>query len=310
MRNKGSRKSFRLRSKAATPEIHNNWEISYGDMVTLLLGFFVIFFNIKQDEPSRIQFFIDEFKNHLTHSTAPQTREPQQENILQIFEPIARETKTYPYQSGNKLVIEFPGVSFFEAGEALLSQEGQNALASFAQKAKKFTGQFRFVVRGYTDHKPLGKHPLYKDNLELSAFRSIAAIRFLHKQGIQLSQMRVGGYGESEHMERQLPESIRKQDRKVVVVVEPLDRTEREELAVLPTELKTLCQIDEKNLRRMVCLESHLLLPQEVQWKVRPYKVRAVSSAPPKEKSHWIHNNFLYRFLNEYHDVQNDGGNP
>ena len=64
MKTTNARKSFRIRSKQHTAEIHNNWEISYGDMVTLLLGFFVIFFNVKND-PLNIQILLDKFKNNL-----------------------------------------------------------------------------------------------------------------------------------------------------------------------------------------------------------------------------------------------------
>jgi flagellar motor protein MotB len=313
MKTNNDRKSFRIRSQLHTPEIHNNWEISYGDMVTLLLGFFVIFFNVKND-PLNIQILLDKFKNNLKTSDSAREQQSQQELPLALFHPLSKEIETLPYQAGNKLIIEFPGISFFDAGAVELTAEGQKALTSFASKAKDFTGQFRYVIRGYTDNTSPGKHPAYKDNLELSAFRSISAIRFLKTKGLKLSDMRIGGYGETEHSERRLPASIRKADRKIVIVIEPLDSTERIHNQVLETEaikFRTLCEM--QSGEQISCNNISQLLPNEFKWLPASGKTRSTASfikekqlrAQERQKeSNWIHNNFLYKYLNDTGDEQ------
>ncbi len=311
MRTKGNRKSFRIRSKVTTPEIHNNWEISYGDMVTLLLGFFVIFFNVKND-PLNVQILLNQFKTEIKAQPYEEPTGPKAENVLKVFNPNDKNT-AFPHQAGNKLIIEFPGVSFFEAGGIDLTIEGKKALETFAKKAQNFTGQFRYVIRGYTDNKPPGSHPLYKDNLELSAFRSISAIRYLKQSGLKLSDMRIGGYGETDHTERVLPPEVRKLDRKIVIVIEPLDHTERTQTLQSQNSRKTYCDIDPQLTQGISCLAGYNLLPQEFQWMEPKYRKPASikkTNSIPVEKNDWIHNNFLYRYLNDYHDRREDGGTP
>lgn len=316
MKTKGSRKSYRLRSRAETAEIHNNWEISYGDMITLLLGFFVIFFNI-QNDPLNIQILLDQFKTHLkidkTESFSFQT----QDTILQVFHPDNKDVQTFPYQAGNKLIIEFPDVTFFEAGGIDLTSEGKRALELFAKKAKDFTGDFRFVVRGYTDNKSPGKHPLYRDNLELSAFRSISAIRHLKTHGIQLSDMRIGGYGETDHSERLLPESIRKKDRKIVIAIEPLDRTERASSSFAENFAEQMkqspCEIDLSQPQKMNCKNRFSLLSEDLSWvepKAPARRPAQLDSKQNVQKTDRIHNNFLYKYLNDYYYLRENGENP
>lgn len=308
MKTNNARKSFRIRSKQHSAEIHNNWEISYGDMVTLLLGFFVIFFNVKND-PLNIQILLDKFKNHLKTADSAREQQNQQEVPLALFHPLSKETETTPYQVGNKLIIEFPGVSFFDAGSVELTSEGQNALKTFATKAKDFMGQFRYVVRGYTDNKAPGKHPIYKDNLELSAFRSISAIRYLKDQGLKLSDMRVGGYGETEHSERTLPPEVRKADRKIVIVIEPLDLSERiynEAKVAEKNKFRTLCEL--KTAEDVSCHDVAQFLPKEFQWLPPRFKTRSTASFlkkpnPTKQDKNWIHDNFLYKYLNDAQDM-------
>jgi chemotaxis protein MotB len=317
MKTDNARKSFRIRSQQHTAEIHNNWEISYGDMVTLLLGFFVIFFNVKND-PLNIQILLDKFKNHLKTTDSPQEQQSQKEVPLAIFHPLAKDAEVLPLQIGNKLIIEFPGISFFEAGAVELTEDGKKALTTFAAKAKDFTGQFRYVVRGYTDNKAPGKHPIYKDNLELSAFRSISAIRYLKERGLKLADMRIGGYGETEHSERRLPAEVRKSDRKIVIVIEPLDNTERVHNQAMENEslkFRTLCEMQPE--AKISCNNVSHLLPSEFQWLpartktrttasfIKEKEVRKLKNTEPKT-SDWIHNNFLYKFLNDTQDTGDD----
>jgi outer membrane protein OmpA-like peptidoglycan-associated protein len=288
-------------------------------MVTLLLGFFVIFFNVKND-PLNIQILLDKFKNHLKTTDSPREQQSQKDVSLALFHPLTQDAEVLPLQIGNKLIIEFPGISFFEAGAIDLTDAGKKALATFAGKAKDFTGQFRYVVRGYTDNKAPGKHPIYKDNLELSAFRSISAIRYLKDQGLKLADMRIGGYGETEHSERRLPAEVRKSDRKIVIVIEPLDNTERVLNQTMENEsikFRTLCQMQTQE--KITCNSMSELLPSEFQWLPTRFKTRTTASfikekelrllenknSEPK-KSDWIHDNFLYKFLNDTKDTGDD----
>lgn len=223
MRFKERRKSHRLREISSHKEVHNNWEISYGDMITLLLGFFVLFFNIKTDKID-LKVILKNLEKEFQTLQQPQEVKNQKINIPAFKE----DYKVMANMSGEKLLVEFPGVSFFEAGSTSLTKEGQKALEQFSQTMKDKKGLFRYVVRGYTDntkfYNPTAK---YKDNLELSTFRSLSAIRYMNKNGIDLKFLRVAGYGETDLSDRRTPAEQRVFDRKVAIVIEPIDESER-----------------------------------------------------------------------------------
>lgn len=224
------RKSHRLREKSVTKEVHNNWEISYGDMITLLLGFFVLFFNIKSDRVN-MQLLMENLEKKFNKAegtssvTGVQQRKETATNL--IASPSLQKYKLHSNIVGEKLFIEFPGVSFFNPGRVDLTVEGKKSLDQFAQAIGKNIGSVRLVIRGYTDNTPTPSTPKYKDNLELSAWRSISAIRHLNSRGVELKFMRIGGYGETDLSDRRLPAEQRRLDRKVVIVIEPLDAAER-----------------------------------------------------------------------------------
>jgi chemotaxis protein MotB len=229
MRIQRRRKSTRLREKSVTKEVHNNWEISYGDMITLLLGFFILFFNIKTDRVN-MKLLVQKLEKKFNKATGESVKTGfQQKNVSTknlLSSPSLQKYKLHTNLQGDKLLIEFPGVSFFDEGKVELTQEGKNTLAEFASTLDKAVGSVRFIIRGYTDNTP-PQGGRYKDNLELSAWRSLSAIRYLNKKGLDLKYMRIGGYGESDLGDRRLPASERSLDRKIVIVVEPLDSVER-----------------------------------------------------------------------------------
>ena len=221
----------KLRAPLVTTEVENNWAISYGDMITLLLGFFVIFFNIKSDTMNLalIKKDLDQFFNEKAHSESNQSQVKSsdskgQKTVPLLTSDIANVLQIKSNLDGERILVEFPGVSFFQSGSSKLTLEGQKALGDFAQALSGHLGLFRLVVRGYTDGKPVQANARYKDNLELSAFRSISAIRHLATHGVNLDKMRIAGYGESSMSREDKANDVQ---RKVVIVIEPLDHTER-----------------------------------------------------------------------------------
>lgn len=222
----------KLRQQQSPEGDHNsNWAISYGDMVTLLLAFFVLFFSVTKTS-QEIKVVDKALKQEFGQETWPkpsttwgkQNRFPTSE--MTDFEG-TKGIKTSA--QGNKLIVEFPQVSFFSQGSYVVSSEGTEMLKKFGTVLKQFTGKMRIVVRGYTDNKPVkytGRR-MYKDNLELSALRAIAALRLLNSEGIPYYLLRIGGYGETDKAKEISAKEILKYDRKIVLVIEPLDNTER-----------------------------------------------------------------------------------
>lgn len=222
----------KLRAKFQTEEVENNWAISYGDMITLLLGFFVIFFNIKTEtiNMTLIKKDIDKYfqsTDQNGNGRAIAETEDTKETVPVMTSDIANALQIKSNIDGERILVEFPGVSFFDSASHSLTTEGQVALGDFAKAISPHLGLFRLVVRGYTDALPLNPLSQYKDNLELSAFRSISAIRHLAKMGVNLENMRIAGYGESSKSREELDEKVFKDQRKIVIVIEPLDHTER-----------------------------------------------------------------------------------
>lgn len=228
----------RLKSKVfKSNHIDNHWAISYGDMITLLLGFFVLFFNIKTETVNIKLIQKNLLKKFSTDTNTSRTEGPRivdkKENSIPKIpiasEKIKNDLKISTNLQGEKLLIEFPEITFFESGRYDLTTEGKKALSDFASTVSADLGNVRFIVRGYTDNSKL-KSAIgrAKDNLELSAFRSLSAIRYLNKEGeIPLNLMRIAGFAEASPIDRKMSSEDQKKDRKISIVIEPLDANEK-----------------------------------------------------------------------------------
>lgn len=205
-----------------------SWAISYGDMVTLLLTFFIMFFaadKFQMKKPLDIEIVSNAFRHDRSIASDNQPSKHPEDSLS-----VTLSGKTY--QIGPRLIVEFPGVSFFKSGSLDLTREGTIALKSFYDKYKPYIGKYTLSIRAFTDVKKVKQDSTrrFKDNLELSALRSITVMRELQHTGVPLDKMKLGGFGELmmtlEDLKK-IPESQRKPTsvldmaRTVVLVVEP-----------------------------------------------------------------------------------------
>ena len=194
------------------------WLTSYGDMVTLLLTFFILLYGISLQEKKR------------------ETSEPGDGQLEQILAVLATRfgatpspIELAPGQSvveatnGNKLVellqlaltdkskgdiqiegvpggvrVTLPGELLFDSGEDQLRPEALSTLDSLAETILQQKEQYEIHIEGHTDNVPVNATSnRYKDNLELSSRRAMGVMRyFMEKHGIDPRMMTAVGKGE------------------------------------------------------------------------------------------------------------------
>jgi chemotaxis protein MotB len=216
-------------------DTEGSWALSYGDMITLLLLFFMIFFNL-DPQKEKYQAMQLALIRDLDFKATPDgglddTLRVGAEGGTGVTESLVSEWGGRVTPVGSKILVEFPGVSFFEFGQVGLSRAGTEQLRRFVDSYLPYAGSYLLAVRAFTDNVPVMDRGRFTDNLELSSLRSIAALRQLQRLGIPLKRMRAEGYGElrlpEKLVQEQLHSASRSGDkgirnaRKIVLVIEP-----------------------------------------------------------------------------------------
>ncbi|MCB0422611.1 MAG: hypothetical protein KDD61_16535 [Bdellovibrionales bacterium] len=236
------REHRRQKEKEYHVDSDGTWAISYGDMITLLLAFFVMFFTLdpqKSNESQMQELLLTELKKSAdVLNESDETASSFRQSNISVGEDSDREKNLTPevvknwggkvYKIGYRIIVEFPNISFFKTGYIDVNHEGLRELEHFAKIYTPFAGKYILGIRAFTDSRKVLHKDRYRDNLELSALRSISAMRALRKFGIPLERMRLGGYGELKTTQDdliRLPADQRSDSmalsRKVVLVIEP-----------------------------------------------------------------------------------------
>jgi chemotaxis protein MotB len=210
--------SIRRTSREQPPHV-DDWLITYADMITLLLCFFVIFYVILSMRKNGSQ-------------EAPQTGAPAQ--VVQLSAPAAARTPAPHVAQPNSILnnlgtFDFPqviptpvltpnlsakrdvaskgdritafemgGSELFDSGSATLRQDGKSILQGIAVQLRsdRYDG-YQIDVEGHTDDTPIAT-PQFSSNWELSMARAAAVVHFLLDQGIAPNRLRAAGFGDTE----------------------------------------------------------------------------------------------------------------
>ncbi len=229
-------------------DTQGTWIITYGDLVTLLLVFFILFFWVNKDKITQkaldasLLATLEPLKTDTDQLGSQDIAEQLKElkglegdidNTMNgkgdYKDKLTAQWGASIIQSGNRVIVTFPNLSFFGLGKIDVNSAGKIQLEKFTKTYLPFAGRYALGIRAYTDTTPVSaNNPRYKDNLQLSALRSVSAMRILQKSGIPLNRMRLGGYGELKQAAKDLSiaenkkqKNLKSLARKIVLVIEP-----------------------------------------------------------------------------------------
>ena len=161
------------------------WLLTYGDMVTLMMTFFILLFSMSTLDPVKIRAFADSFSEVMGASPV-QRDEIDLAAIMEKVTDIVLEQnmqENVSVSSSKRGVnISFKGDVAFKTGSAELSDLAKNLLDKLAPEinaALQNEIPFPIAIEGHTDNVPLRKGGLFKSNCELWTARASATVRYL-----------------------------------------------------------------------------------------------------------------------------------
>lgn len=177
-------------------DTEGSWAISYGDMITLLLSFFVIFFSFDFKKEKEIKLEETAIKNIALLDTTEEKNNGMIDSETTQLDELNEVTTIVQKAYNGQLVVFFKGANFFDSGKETVNDFGKTLLDKFITKYIPYAGKFKLKIQAFTDDKPVRANVhRYRDNVELSALRSISILRHLSKNGVPLNRVEIGGQG-------------------------------------------------------------------------------------------------------------------
>lgn len=219
------------------------WMVTFSDLITLLLTFFVLLLTMCSLEAGKVEQFqaacteamgillegkYSEVQQRIITSSKRRIDEQalKMENILKQFSGI----KTMLVSDDKRGRLEFKelerGLSIvmkddllFDSGKSEINPEGISVLRDMGHKLEQFDG--KVIVEGHTDNVSI-RTEKFPSNWELSISRAVNIVRFLAEEvGINPIQMSAVGYADTKPLVPNDTPENRRRNRRVEIILVP-----------------------------------------------------------------------------------------
>lgn len=210
-------------------ENHESWLMSYADMITLLLAFFVIFVSTSEPKRERLKAATEGMRERFGIMNLDSPYDGLYRDVQGIVQSRNAERIIAVDKLPRGIQVELAATRFFQPGSADIPASALPALQEIIAAVK--SGELRdyeVIAEGHTDDSaPSGQ---YKTNWELSAARAARVADAFAAGGVAPERLRVIAYGE---MQPAVPnrdalgkpiEENRSKNSRVVVRVERIKR--------------------------------------------------------------------------------------
>lgn len=216
---------------------HERWLISYADLITVLLVFFIVLYSISQADAAKFQRFSSSvqaaFNVEVTRPSAPSghsgiENDPRFMSYLTIRAQISALLGRLQLDADQAtveltregIVIHVSDSLLFAPSDAQLRPEAARLLDGLAAIIGPLPTEVR--IEGHTDNVPPAGDR-YPDNWTLSVLRAVAAVRYLtDRQGVPPERLSAVGHGPYRPVADNGTLEGRRQNRRVdFVIVQP-----------------------------------------------------------------------------------------
>ena len=211
--------------KAKQPEKPSTaWLGTYGDMITLMLCFFVMLYNPSEVDVTQMATITQSLQMQETETTSgglslsagqlsdlgnninslPSLEKGKslglaKKKAVSLFAPDVKSNKITITSDERGLIITLLSDNFFEEGSAELNindtRETLLRLADFFRSDESKGRRFR--IEGHTDSTPVAENSIFPSNWELSATRAINVLHYLADYGVRENDFSVAGYSDT-----------------------------------------------------------------------------------------------------------------
>ena len=200
-------------------EFDQHWIFTYGDLMTLLLVFFILLLTFCKTDVEKFKSVAESFKPVPPGTPFFLTGQPA------VLESLARDAETVEVPEENfvslddrGVVVSFKDSALFAPGSAQLLPKSVESLGRFVKFLYALPNDI--VIEGHTDDQRI-RSATFPSNWELSSARASAVARFLQREGINGDRLTVLGFAEYRPRFRNDTARKRALNRRIDVLIKP-----------------------------------------------------------------------------------------
>jgi chemotaxis protein MotB len=196
------------------------WIVTFADLVTLLLVFFVLMFSISTMNLHKFKYAIKSIQLNLGEENPavdlleiitepePEKKKISIEDIVGIktreqkmmddINDIIDETQLGDHvvlvRADGKIMVRIKGAVLFESGAAILNPDSRPILDQIVRIINDYS-EYNVNIKGHTDDKPI-RTEKFPSNWELSSIRATNVLKYMIRSGVDPIRLTATGYAE------------------------------------------------------------------------------------------------------------------
>lgn len=170
-----------------------SWLLSYADLITNLLLFFVVLLSAAQLSKGKMQ----QIAKSISGAESPASLDKIRKDIEAQIAARKLQDMVTSTMTDEGLEVSLNSGLVFDIGKAKIKPEVEETLASMLQVLQPYSTKYSFAVEGHTDSTPIVNGGIFATNWELSSARAIVVRQRLEQNGIDPGRIRVEGYAET-----------------------------------------------------------------------------------------------------------------
>ena len=217
------------------------WLAAFGDLMSLLLCFFVLLLSMSSMDAKKISEAIGSLsgamsvveggvkteisKERIQQSTPIESTSESSEAVNRVAQAVIDANEMMEKGHGPAIsveeaqegfVIQLPASLLFKSGSATI--ENEDALLFLKRVAlivEELPNSMEVAVQGHTDNQGPGKNSVFKDNWELSSARGISVLQELLLDGVDPKRIHASGHAEFKPLATNVTKTGREKNRRV-----------------------------------------------------------------------------------------------
>ena len=176
----------------------NAWLATYGDMITLLMCFFVIFFSISEVNIALFEDLKNGFESDITNKETKSPISLLAKQLDSIYDNPVDDNLDVEVDLINRGInIKLASNDLFRSGDAQLSRSGRKTVDDISNSLLSIVERYNLTcdIEGHTDDTPMRSYK-FPSNWELSASRAANVLRQMIDSGIPKEQSRAIGFAD------------------------------------------------------------------------------------------------------------------
>ena len=217
------------------------WLAAFGDLMSLLLCFFVLLLSMSSMDAKKISEAIGSLsgamsvleggtqteisKKRIQEATPMESQDETAEAVNRVQQAVGDANEIMEKGQGPEItleeaqegfVIELPASLLFKSGSATIENEDAILfLKRVALIVEELPNTMQVSVQGHTDNQGPGKNSVFKDNWELSSARAISVLQELLLDGVDPKRISAAGFAEYKPLATNVTKAGREKNRRV-----------------------------------------------------------------------------------------------